>query len=131
MAIIIPATNDGNREVTVNTGSGVYRFRTYYTQGEMDGWYLDIRDDEGNVLRTGIRIVPGCPNLLKGQGDMFLGVQLACAVASGTETTPTALGEGTFLVWFNPGEANPFVIGDPLIDIAPDEWDFGEPEFEE
>lgn len=127
MAMLIPVNNDGNREILVDTGGGgAYRFRTYFTQGQMDGWYLDIRTTTGDALLLGKRIVPGCPNLLKGQGNNFRDVQLAAVVLNGSETTPGALGNGTYLYWFNPGETNPFNVGDPLIDIPYDEWAFGD-----
>lgn len=127
MPVIIPANSDGNREITVDVGAGTYRFRTYYSQGEMDGWYLDISDVDGNQLMTGLRITAGAPNILKGQGDMFRGVQVAVVVTSGKETDTNSIGSGTFLVWFNAGEKNPYIVGDPLLDIDPAEWDFGEP----
>ena len=123
MALLIPVTNAGNREIFVNTGGGgAYRFRTYFSQGQMDGWYLDIRTTTGDPLLLGKRIVPGCPNLLKGQGDNFRNVQLLCVVLNGSETMPDALGNGTYLYWMNPGDANPFTLGDPMIDLSADDW---------
>lgn len=130
MPVIIPLNDAGNREITVNTlGGGVYRFRSYFSQGYAglyDGWFFDVSNTSGNALLKGVRITPGCPNLLKGQGDNFQDIQLACAVISGVETSPSALGNGTYLAWFNAGETNPFDVGDPLIDIPYDEWAFGE-----
>lgn len=124
MPCLIPVNNDGNREIVEDTGGGVFRFRTYFVSGEMDGWYLDIRTATGDPLLLGIRIVPGCPNLLKGQGDTFKDVQLTVAVLNGTETEAKYLGDGVYLYWMNPGDANPFQIGDPMIDIAADDWAF-------
>lgn len=125
MPTLIPVSNAGNREIAVDTrGGGVRRFRTYFSGGAHDGWFLDIADYAENPLLRGIRIVPGCPNLLKGQGDRFRGVQLACAVLSGKENAPDALGNGTYLVWYNAGEVNPFALGDPLLDIPHDQWAF-------
>lgn len=128
MPVIIPLNSDGNRQITVDMlAGGVYQFRSYFSQGSngiYDGWFLDIADSIGTTLIDGVRITPGCPNLLKGQGDNFHGVQVACAVISGVETSLSALGNGTYLVWFNPGETNPFTVGDPLIDIPYDEWAF-------
>lgn len=125
MPTLIPVSDAGNREIVVDTrGGGVRRFRTYFSQGLYDGWFLDIADYAQKPLLRGVRIVPGCPNLLKGQGDRFRGVQLACAVVSGRENAPDALGNGTYLVWFNAGEKNPFVLGDPLLDIPYDQWAF-------
>lgn len=125
MPVLIPLTSAGNREITVNSlGGGVYRFRAYFSQGIYDGWFVDISDPMGTPLLKGMRIVPGCPNLLKGQGDKFQSIQLACAVIAGNETLSNALGNGTYLIWFNPGEINPFNVGDPLIDIPYDQWAF-------
>lgn len=127
MPAIIPLNSAGNREISVDTLGGVYRFRSYFSQGyvsQYDGWFFDIGDNVGNTLLRGVRVVPGCPNLLKGQGDRFRNVQVACAVLSGNERTPDALGKGTFLAWFNAGETNPFDVGDPLIHIPYDQWAF-------
>lgn len=122
MACLIPATSDGNREILVDTGGGMYRFRTYFTQGQTDGWYLDIRTTTGEPLLLGKRIVPGCPNLLKGQGDRFGGARLAAAVLNGSERDPDSLGNGVHLYWMNPGDADPFTLGDPLLALAADDW---------
>jgi hypothetical protein len=125
MPTLIPLNSQGNRTITVDTrGGGLYSFRSYFSMGIYDGWFVDIADSVGTDLLLGIRVVPGCPNLLKGQGDRFPGRQLACVVLSGRETAPDALGNGTYLVWFNPGEVNPFVIGDPLLEIPYDQWAF-------
>lgn len=125
MPMLIPLSSHGNRSIAVDTrGGGVYRFRSYYSMGMYDGWFLDIANYNEETLIKGVRIVPGCPNLLIGHGDRFAGRQLACAVLSGREDAPDALGNGTYLVWFNPGEVNPFVIGDPLLDIPYDQWAF-------
>ena len=127
--MLIPVTNDGNREILVDTGGGgpspaggVYRFRTYFSKGQMDGWYLDIRTSTGEALLLGKRIVPGCPNLLKGHGDTFRDVQLAAVVLNGTETKPEYLGNGVYLYWLNPGERNPFVLGDPMLSPPDEDW---------
>lgn len=126
MAMLLPLTSDGNREIIVKTGNvGSYRFRTYYSQGQLSGWFVDIRDTVGTPLLLGKRIVPGCPNLLKGQGDRFRGIQLVTVIVNGSETAPDSLGSGIYLLWFNPGETNPFNVGDPLIDIPYDYWEFG------
>lgn len=124
MPVLIPVNSDGNREIQVPLGDAVYRFRTYYSTGQHDGWLLDIFDADGAPLLVGLRITPGAPNILKGQGDRFRDVQLAVAVISGSEADRDALGHGTFLVWYGPGERNDFVIGDPMIDIPADQWTF-------
>lgn len=123
MAMLLPVTNAGNREILVDTGvGGLYLFRTYFTQGQMDGWYLDIRTTDREPILLGKRIVPGCPNLLKGQGDSFRNVQLAVVILNGSEQNPDSLGNGVYLYWMNPGDKNPFALGDPLIDLSSDDW---------
>lgn len=122
MPIIIPVNSDGNREIEVNTGARVFRFRTYYTKGQYPSWYLDIKDADGNPLRVGLRITAGCPNLLKGLGNKFTGYQLTVAVISGKENDPNGLGVGTFLLWYNPGEVNDFQVGDPMVDVSIEDW---------
>lgn len=121
---IVPNDNSGNREIQVELGGKLYHFRTYFTQGQYDGWLMDIGDGNGQPLLTGKRITPGAPNLLKGNGDTFEGLQLAAVVIEGDETKPEALGNGTYLAWFGEGETNPFVIGDPMIDIPAEDWAF-------
>lgn len=128
MPVLLPVTNHGNREIRVKTDDGTYRFRTYYSQGQCDGWFLDIYNHDFYPLITGLRITPGATNILKGHGDLLQNVQLAVVVISGSETSPEMLGVGTFLLWYNPGEKNDLVIGDPLLDLSVGNWDFGEPE---
>ena len=114
MPVLIPVTPDGARRVTVDTGSGVYRFRTYLSAGAENRWLLDILDIEEKPVLTGITIAPGSGNLLKGQGDAFEEVQLLAVMDGGTEGGLDALGNTLHLVWFGPGEENYFPALDPM-----------------
>lgn len=128
MPITIPVTGagTGDRRIQVNTGDAHYWFRIYYSEGQEDGWFLDIADIAGRPLLVGKRIAPGAPNLLKGHGNAFRGAQLAAVVLSGEARDPGVPGAGINLVWYGAGERNDHVLGDPLVDIAPDDWQFGE-----
>ena len=130
MAFIIPVNSDGNREILVSTGSGEYRFRTYYTQGQDDGWLLDINDPEGNPLLAGRRLTPGAPNIIHGFGDTLRGMQVLVVVMSGTERDMEGPGNTFFPLWFGPGEENPYRIGDPMVDIPAAQWAFKEMDIE-
>ena len=113
--VVIPITDAGARIITVDTGGGVYRFRTYYSNGPEQRWLLDIRDTTETDIVTGVTIVPGSANILKGQGDAFKDVQLLAIADDGADLggldTP---GNTLFLVWINAGEKNPFPDLDPM-----------------
>lgn len=125
MPALLPVTSDGDRLVRVATASGEFQFRTHYTRGQHDGWLVDIHGPAGEPLVLGVRVAPGAANLLKGLGDAVNGAQLAAVALAGDETAPDALGANTRLVWFDKDEDNPRVVGDPLVDIDPDDWGFG------
>ena len=118
MPVEIPVTPAGDRAVTVNVGPDVFMFRTYFVSGQDDHWLLDIRDGQGRELISGINLAPGIDNLLKGRGDALDGYQLVVLAGTGTEKNMDAPGTTMFLVWFNPGEKNPFVTLDPMETIV-------------
>lgn len=130
MPYLIPLSPDGDRTVTVDTGSGhsrneehrnassIYRFRTYYSDGPEQRWLLDISDAQGAPLLCGIPIATGSANLLKGQGDVFPGVQLVPVLLSGGLGDAEAPGNTLHLLWLKPGEENPFPALDPMNSIA-------------
>ncbi|WP_394026567.1 phage baseplate plug family protein [Desulfovibrio falkowii] len=118
MPSIIPMSPAGERTVTVNVGPDVFIFRTYFVSGQDDHWLLDILDAQETPLITGINLIPGVDNLLKGMGDTLKGYQLHLLVESGTEKDLDALGNTMSLVWFNPGEDNPAVPSDPMDTIG-------------
>lgn len=114
MARFIPITPDGARSASVNTGSGVYRFRTYFTSGAEDRWLLDIAGKDGTPLMTGIALVPGAGDLLKGQGDRFGGARLLVLLIDGSEGATNAPGNTLFLLWQEPDEEELFPVLDPM-----------------
>lgn len=122
MPVEIPVTPAGERIVSVNVGPDVFTFRTYYVLGADRHWLLDIQDGQNQPLVSGINLVPGVGNLLKGRGDTLEGYQLYLHVESGSEKDEEAPGNTFFLLWFNPGEDNPFTPRDPMETIGSDLW---------
>ena len=122
MPLQIPVTPAGERTVTVNVGPETFNFRTYFVHGQDSHWLLDIQDVQQRPLISGINLVPGVDNLLKGMGDALDGYQLHLCVVSGSEKDLEAPGNTMFLVWFNPGENNPFTAGDPMDRIGEEPW---------
>ena len=121
MPVEIPATPSGERFVTVNVGPDIFIFRTYFAEGQDRHWLLDILDGQSNPLVSGINLVPGVDNLLKGRGDTLQGYQLYLSLIEGSEKDLEALGNTMALIWFNPGEENPAQPGDPL-DLIGASW---------
>ena len=114
MPVRIPVTPAGERLASVNVGPDVFLFRSYFVSGQDDHWLLDIKDSQGMPLICGINLAPGIDNLLKGMGDALEGYQLLLLADPGTEKDPEAPGNTMSLVWFNPGEENPFTPLDPM-----------------
>lgn len=132
MPVEIPVNSEGNRRILVDPDNGtVYGFRTYYSKGQNNAWFLDLSDVQGNLLFAGRPLAPGSPNILEGQGDNFRDVQLAVVLTSGEVSGTDNLGDGLKLIWFNAGEENPLQLGDPLLDIdAERDWGWT-PNFEQ
>ena len=122
MPVFIPVTAAGERSVTVNVGPEIFTFRTYYAAGQDRHWLLDISDSQQRRLMAGINLTPGVDNLIKGMGEVLDGYQLHLVVDEGSEKDPEAPGNTMFLVWFNPGEKNPFVSWDPMELIGNNLW---------
>jgi hypothetical protein len=122
MPVEIPVTPAGERLVTVNLGPDSFMFRTYFVSGADKHWLLDIRDRQGNALISGINLVPGVDNLLKGMGNTLEGYQLHLLVHEGSEKDLEAPGNTMSLVWFNPGEKNPYAPCDPMENIGAGTW---------
>jgi len=122
MPVTIPITTDGARRITVNVGPERFIFRTYFVRGQDQHWLLDILDEQERPLISGINLVPGVDNLLKGMGDALEGYQLHVLLSSGSEKDLDAPGNTMALVWFNPGEENPFTSPDPMEAIGAEFW---------
>lgn len=115
MPVEIPLTSDGARTFNINTGLDVFYLRTYYIDGQDSAWLLDIADSAEQPLITGLKLVPGSENILKGQGDKMEGYQLFVYLASGEPGALEAPGNTLRLLLYNPGEENWFSVGDPLL----------------
>lgn len=118
--LLLPVNASGARLFAVNTGLDIFNFRTYYTVGEEPLWLLDIYDAAGNVLLTGLSLVPGSDNILKGQGDKLEGYQLYVLLTEDNAGDMDALGKYLQLILYNPGEENLYITPDPLMTIGKD-----------
>lgn len=118
--ITLPVNSSGARLFSVNTGTDIFAFRTYYTAGETPLWLMDIYDGDGVELLTGLALVPGSDNLLKGHGDKLEGCQLYVLLLENEQGDMDALGKYLQLIWYNPGEENLVSSGDPLSTIGKD-----------
>lgn len=126
MPVLIPVTPAGERRARVDVGPERFVFRTYFVHGQDDHWLLDIYDEQERPLITGINLVPGVDNLLKGHGNVLDGYQLHLAAEQGSEKRVDAPGNTMILLWFNPGEINVFVPGDPMDTIGDELWTWPE-----
>ena len=118
--ITLPVTSDGARTFTLNTGMDIFTFRTYYSVGQENYWLLDVFNENGDNLITGLALVPGSDNLLKGQGDAMEGYQLYALLLDNNAGDLNALGNGLQLIFYFPGEENLYRTGDPLLTIGRD-----------
>ena len=113
--IQLPLNNYPSATVTVDTGNGVYIFATYFMPTK-SVWMLDILDSASNLLLSGIALLPGIDNLLKGHGELFKGICLQVQCNAGTfNNTSDSLGNAAQVLWFLSTEANPIVYVDPLL----------------
>jgi len=107
------AANPASR-VTVDTGNGVFIFATYWMQVNKT-WLMDILDSNANLLLSGIALLPGIDNLLKGQGELFKNIVMQVQCTNGTSNaTADSLGNTAQVLWFTSSEINPIVYKDPL-----------------
>lgn len=113
--IQLPLNNYPSAITTVDTGNGVYVFATYFkTTGNV--WLMDIYDSASNLLLSGIALLPGIDNLLKGHGELFKGICLQVQCCAGTfNNTSDSLGNTAQVLWFLSTEVNPIVYADPLL----------------
>ena len=118
MPSVIPMTPDGARRVTVEVGGKRILFRTYYSAGQEGQWLLDLYDTDNTPLITGIALVPGSDNVIKGQGDILNGYQLYVLTFTEYYKRPDALGNSLILLMYAPGEENLYQTGDPLMTIG-------------
>jgi hypothetical protein len=117
MMIILPITNDGCRQFSVNTPAGLLTFTTYWLP--LAGlWACDISDSNGADLMTGIALVAGTPNLLTGNVVTSLqGYALEVLKASDGEGERAydAWGNSALLLMRGPNDAPNLVLPDPML----------------
>lgn len=118
--LLLPVDSTGARVITVNTGYDILSFRTYYMAGEEPLWLCDIYDAAGNELITGLALVPGSDNILKGQGDKLEKYQLYVLLTDNQPGDLDALGKYLQLILYLPGEVNDNIPGDPLLTVGTD-----------
>lgn len=117
--IVVPLTSDGARRVTIEIGGRRILFRTYFTDGQEKQWLLDLYDNnDEQPLITGLALVPGADNIIKGHGDVLEGFQLYVLAWDDNPTDEEALGETVQLIMYAPGEPNVFIPGDPLMHLG-------------
>ena len=113
--IILPLTSDPYGQVLVNVGRTSYIFETYFTPLQ-SVWVMDIMDSIGNLLLSGISLIHGIDNLLKGHGDLFSGSCMQVVCLPGTDIrTLSSLGTTAQVIWFDSSEQNPLSYPDPLM----------------
>ena len=127
MPVNIPITAAGARRIRVSVGPERFVFRSYYVTGQERHWLLDIFDGQGRPLISGVNLVPGVDNLLKGHGNVLDGHALHVLAKSGTEKNLDAPGKSLTLLWFTPGEKNPYESGDPLETVGEQLWSWPTP----
>lgn len=125
--ILLPIDTSGSRTFEIDTGEEVFSFRTYYSGGQQDVWLMDISHVDGTELLTGIALIPGARNLLRGQGDILEDYKLYVTLWDGESGALDAPGKYLFALFFLPGEDVDDTLGivreDILLTIEKDqEW---------
>ncbi len=122
MPQIFPLNSYGNRmfSVSIETGDrrkySQYWIRTYYSEGQINAWFLDMWDSQMVDLVKGLPIVVGSANLLSSYHEKFpKGSKLIAVQTDGTQDNPDVLGNGLELVWYSGSEKSPYVIPDPMM----------------
>lgn len=115
MPFIVPLTNDGSRRATYTLGGKDYIIETYYLP-KTQTWLMDIYDINENPILTGISLLPGVDNLVKGLciefDEQAFQVQ---TTDGGNNDTPDSLGTTTFLIYYAKGEEVPVAYGDKML----------------
>jgi hypothetical protein len=60
MTILIPIKNDPNHQINITLDEEIFRLRFLYNENS-DCWTMDIKDVNGNLLLSNIRLVPNFP----------------------------------------------------------------------
>lgn len=118
MPVVIPMTPDGARRCSVEIAGQTLMFRTQYSVGEQPLWLLDIYSYEEEPLITGLALVPGSNNIIKGHGDVLADFQLYVLAMDDNYTDPLALGNSVHLILYLPGEDNIYSPPDPMLSLG-------------
>lgn len=117
MYIVLPITNDGCSELTVPTPAGLLTFTAYWAPLR-SCWLCNIQDGNGGDVATGIALLSGCQNLLKGLGNTVLdGYQLTVLTnhSDNAERNNETWGKQAILVLTPAPGIMPFPLVDPLM----------------
>lgn len=115
MPFIVPLTNDGSRKATYNLGGKDYIIETYYLP-KTKTWLMDIYDINENPILTGITLIPGVDNLVKGLCLEFDGQGFQIQTTDGgNNDTPESLGTTAFLIYYANGEEIPASYEDKML----------------
>ena len=113
--IQLPLAPNPSSRVTVDTGSGVFVFVTYWLPSKAV-WLMDILDSSSKLLLSGIALLPGIDNLLKGHGELFKDLVMQVQCENGTLNDKVdSLGNTAQVLWFASNETNPIAYSDPLL----------------
>lgn len=99
---IVPVNNTGDRRIQVLLGQNLLSIRTYWN-GLLRGWFMDIDGPAGERISRGDALVPGVNILGYDPTLSRLYGQFRVFVTSGSNDTPTSLGNEAQLWWFEPG----------------------------
>lgn len=80
--IKLSVTSDGSRTFTSQVGDTYYKFRTYYNR--LDGWYVDIWDNDSNIIVEGVKLNVGIDLMRQFTGNDF-GNELYYVTSDGSD----------------------------------------------
>jgi hypothetical protein len=96
---------------------GVLNVTTSWTDGQVPTWTMDIADEAGNPVLSGINVVPGADNVIKGNASVLGDFRMI--VEMQPDLNPGALeimGRELFPSLLVSGDENPVGHGDPLME---------------
>jgi len=99
----IPLIPGAPQTFSVTLGQAVYQMTLRYRNTAEGGWILDIADQSGKAIVSGIPLVTGA-DLLAQYGYLNFGGQLCVQTASDPDAVPTFdnLGADASLYWVTP-----------------------------
>lgn len=103
MAYKLPFDNNSCSNFTVTIGNTLFNFRSYWSGGVTNRWLCDIRDGNRNELLTGIALVTGTNDLIKGCGIDILAPYRLFVVDSSGSGNRTSGGFGSTAIVYMAG----------------------------